>query len=148
VLNSNWDKCLDITKLFDAFGIKHIPRGENSRENWLAQQALGYEVSQRVFWVKLVSLIDHKYALRSKGKPILEDLDQLRDKEKSILGNAKRLLGNTDQLSEKTKPEMGRTESELEETELSSGKEKPVLGNANQLSGNVDRLSGRADPGA
>jgi hypothetical protein len=29
------------------------------------------------------------YALRSKEKPILEDSDQLRDKEKSILGNVK-----------------------------------------------------------
>jgi hypothetical protein len=68
-------------------------------------------VSQGVFWVALVSLVEHRYALRSKGKPILEALDQLRDKEKLILGNAKRLLGNTDQLSEKIEPESGRTES-------------------------------------
>jgi hypothetical protein len=46
VLNSYWDKCLDIIKLFDIFSIKHIPREENSRANQLAQQALGYVVSQ------------------------------------------------------------------------------------------------------
>jgi hypothetical protein len=27
VLNSYWDKCLDIIKLFDTFSIKHIPQG-------------------------------------------------------------------------------------------------------------------------
>jgi hypothetical protein len=42
------------------------------------------------------------HALRSKGKPILEDSDRLRDKEKSILGIAKRLPGNMDRLSGKT----------------------------------------------
>jgi hypothetical protein len=41
-------------------------------------------------------LVEHKYALRSKGKLILEDLDLLRDKEKPIPDNAKRLPGNTD----------------------------------------------------
>jgi ribonuclease HI len=30
VLNSYWDKYLDIIKLFDTFSIKHIPREENS----------------------------------------------------------------------------------------------------------------------
>jgi ribonuclease HI len=136
VLNSYRDKCLDIIKLFDTFSIKHIPREENSRANWLAQQASGYVVSQGVFWVAPVSLVKHRYALRSKGKPILEDSDQLRDKERPILGNAKQLPGNTDWLPEKIEPESGRIESELEKTEPSSGKEKPVLGNANQLPGN------------
>jgi hypothetical protein len=69
--------------------------------NQLAQQASGYVVSQGVFWVASVSLVEHRYALRSKGKPILEDLGRLRGKEKPILGNAKRLLGNTDRLSKK-----------------------------------------------
>jgi ribonuclease HI len=77
VLNSYQDKCLDIIKLFDTFSIKHIPREENSRVNRLAQQALGYIISQGVFWVALVSLVEHRYALRSKGKLILEDLNQL-----------------------------------------------------------------------
>jgi hypothetical protein len=39
---------LDIIKLFDTCSIKHIPREENSRANWLAQQASGYVVSQGV----------------------------------------------------------------------------------------------------
>jgi hypothetical protein len=45
VLNSYRNKCLDIIKLFDTFSIKHIPREENSRANWLAQQGSGYIVS-------------------------------------------------------------------------------------------------------
>jgi ribonuclease HI len=49
VLNSYRDRCLDIIKLFDTFSMKHIPREENSWANWLAQQALGYVVSQGVF---------------------------------------------------------------------------------------------------
>jgi ribonuclease HI len=49
VLNSYWDKCLDIIKFFDTFSIKHIPREENSRANRLAQQASGYIISQGVF---------------------------------------------------------------------------------------------------
>jgi hypothetical protein len=99
VLNSYQDKCLDIIKLFNTFSIKHIPREENSRVNRLAQQASGYVVSQGVFWVALVSLVEHKYALRSKGKLILENSDRLWGKEKPIPGNTKRLPGNTDQLS-------------------------------------------------
>jgi hypothetical protein len=37
VLNSYWDKYLDIIKLFDMFSIKHIPREVNSQVNRLAQ---------------------------------------------------------------------------------------------------------------
>jgi ribonuclease HI len=48
VLNSYRDKCLDIIKLFNTFSIKHIPREENSLVNRLAQQVLGYVVSQGV----------------------------------------------------------------------------------------------------
>jgi hypothetical protein len=146
VLHSYWDKYLDIIKLFDTFSIQHIPREENSRVNRLAQQASDYVVSQGVFWVASVGLVEHKYALKSRGMPILEDSDRLRDKEKLILGNARRLPGNTDQLSGKTEPESGRTESKPGKIELSSGKEKPVLGNVNLLPGNVDRLSGKVDP--
>jgi hypothetical protein len=86
VLNSYQDKCLDIIKLFDTFSIKHIPQEENSRANRLSQQALGYVVSQVVFWVASVSLVEHRYALKSKGKPILEDLDRLRGKHKVVTG--------------------------------------------------------------
>jgi curli biogenesis system outer membrane secretion channel CsgG len=84
-------------------------------------------------------LVEHRFALRSKGKPILEDSDRLRDKEKLISGNAKRLPGNNYWLLGKIELESGRTESGLGETESSSSKEKLVLGNANQLLGNVDR---------
>jgi hypothetical protein len=77
VLNSFRDKCLDIIKLFDMFRIKHIPREENSWANRSAQQALGYVVSQGLFWVASVSLVEHRYALRSDGKLILEDSDRL-----------------------------------------------------------------------
>jgi hypothetical protein len=146
VLNSYRDRCLDIIKLFDTFSIKHIPREETSWANWLAQQASGYIVSQGVFWVASVGLVEHKYALRSKGKSILEDSEWLRDKEKLIPGNAKRLPSNIDQLSRKIESELGRTESKPGKIKLSSGTEKPVLGNANQLPGNVDRLSGKVDP--
>jgi ribonuclease HI len=139
VLNSYRDKCLDVIKLFDMFSIKHIPRKEKSWVNQLVQQALSYVVSQGVFWVASVSLVEHRYALRSKGKTVLEDSDRLWGKERPISGNTKWLLG-------KTKPESGRTESEPRKTELSSGKEKLVLGNTNQLPGNVDRLLGKAHP--
>jgi ribonuclease HI len=71
MLNSYQDKCLDIIKLFDTFSIKHIPQEENSRANRLAQQVSVCVVSQGVFWVASVSLVEHRYALRSKGKPIL-----------------------------------------------------------------------------
>jgi hypothetical protein len=129
------------------FSIKHIPREENSQENRLGQQALGYVVSHGVLWVASVSLVEHRYALRSKGKPILEDSDRLRGKEKLISGNAKRLSGNTDRLFGKIEPESGRTESEPGKMELSSGKEKLVLGNSNWLSGNIDQLSEKTYPG-
>jgi hypothetical protein len=101
--------------LFDTFSIKHIPPEENSRSNLLAQQASGYIVSQRVFWVASVSLVEHRYALRSKGKLILEDSDRLQDKEESVLDNANQLPGNEDRLSGK---------ADLE-TELSLGKAEP-----------------------
>jgi hypothetical protein len=92
-------------------------------------------------------LVEHRYALRSKGKLILEDLDQQWGNEKPIPANAKRLPGNTYRLSRKTELKSGRTESELGKTELNSSKEKPVLGNANQLPGNVDGFTGKANSG-
>jgi hypothetical protein len=112
VLNSCRDKCLDIIKLFDTFSIKHMHREENSRENQLAQQASGYIVSHGVFCVALVSLVEHRYALRSKGKPILEDSGLLRDNEKTVLGNANQLPDNEDRLPRKadleTEPSLGK----------------------------------------
>jgi hypothetical protein len=138
VLDSYRDKCLDIIKLFDTFSIKHIPQEENSQVNRLAQQATGYVVSQGVFWVASISLVQHRYALRSKGKLVLEDSDQLHDKEKPIPSNTKRLPDYIDRLSGKTELESKRTEAEPGKTEPSSGKGKSVLSNANQLPGNID----------
>jgi ribonuclease HI len=95
VLNSYRDRCLDIIKLFDTFSIKHIPQKKNSQVNRLAQQASGYVVSQGVFWVASVSLVEHMYALRSKGKPVLENSDRLQDEKNPILDNRNRLPGKT-----------------------------------------------------
>jgi hypothetical protein len=127
MLNSYWDKCLDIIKLFDTFSIKHIPQEENSQMNRLAQQASGYVVRQGVFWVASVSLVEHRYALRNKGKSMLEDSDRLRDNKKPVLGNANQLPGNEDRLSGKTDPGIEPGPSYgcglREELELISGKE-------------------------
>jgi hypothetical protein len=86
VLNSSRDRCFDIIKLFDTFSIKHIPREKNSQANRLAQQVSGYVVRQGVFWVASISLVEHRYALRSKGKLVLENLDPLQDEEKPNSG--------------------------------------------------------------
>jgi hypothetical protein len=80
VPNSYRDRCLDIFKLFHTFSIKHIPREENSRANRLAQQTSGYVVTQGVFWVTSVSLVENRYALRSMGKRMLENSDRLQGK--------------------------------------------------------------------
>jgi hypothetical protein len=76
------------------FSIKHIPREENSRANRSVQQASGYVVTQGGFWVTSVSLVENRYALRSKGKPMIENSNQLQDKGKPILDKAHRLSEN------------------------------------------------------
>jgi ribonuclease HI len=114
VLNSYWDRFLDIIKLFDTFIIKHIPWEENSQANRLAQQAPGYVVSQGVFWITLISLIEHRYAWRSKGKLMMENLDQLQVEGNPILDNTNRLPG-------KTGPESGKIEPISGKIELGSG---------------------------
>jgi hypothetical protein len=114
VLNSYRDRCLDITKLFDTFSIKHIPREENSRADRLAQQVSSYVLTQGVFWVTSISLVENRYALRSKGKPMLENLDRLQDKGKSILDKAHRS-------SENLEPESGNTGESQDKTKLTSG---------------------------
>jgi ribonuclease HI len=48
-LNAYLDKCLDIIARFDEFSIHHIYRHENSKANDLAQQASGYNVSNKNF---------------------------------------------------------------------------------------------------
>jgi hypothetical protein len=118
VLNSYRDRCLDIIKLFDTFSIKHIPQEENSRANQLAQQASGYVVSQVVFWVALVSLVEHMYALRSKCKPVLENSYWLQDEEKPIPDNTNWLPG-------KTGPDSSKTQLESCKIEPGSGKVQP-----------------------
>jgi ribonuclease HI len=100
VLNSYQDRCLDIVKLFDLFSIKYIPWEENSKPNWLAQQASGYVVTEGVFWVTSVSLVENRYELRSNGKPMLDNVDQLQDKGKPISDKA-------NWLSDKSEPEPG-----------------------------------------
>jgi hypothetical protein len=112
VLNSYRDRYLYIIKVFDTFSIKHIPWEENNRVNRLAQQALGYVVSQEVFWVASVSLVENRYALRSKGKPVLENSDRLQDEEKLIPDNTDRLPGKTEPGSGKAEPESGKIELE------------------------------------
>jgi ribonuclease HI len=51
LLNSYLDRCLDIIKSLDTFTIHHIPREENSRANYLAQQASGYNISRGRFFI-------------------------------------------------------------------------------------------------
>jgi hypothetical protein len=116
VLNSYQDRCLDIIKLFDTFSIKHIPQEENSRANRLAQQALGCVVTQGLFWVTSVSLVENRYALRSKGKLMLENSDRLQDKGKPIPDKAHRLSGNSDL-------ESGNTGESQDKAKLTSDKE-------------------------
>lgn len=48
-LNAYLDKCLDIISWYDEFTISHVPRGENSGANALAQQASGYDVQKKNF---------------------------------------------------------------------------------------------------
>jgi ribonuclease HI len=48
-LNAYLDKCLDIIARFDEFSIHHIYRHENSKANDLAQQAHGYNISNKTF---------------------------------------------------------------------------------------------------
>jgi hypothetical protein len=139
VLNSYRDRCLDIIKLFDTFSIKHIPREENSRANRLAQQASDYIVSQGVFWVASVSLVEHMYALRSKGKPVLENSNRLQDEEKSIPDKTNRLPGKIGADSGKTEPESGKIE-------LGSGKAEPKLGKTELEQGCEIELREEANP--
>jgi hypothetical protein len=122
VLNSYRDRCLDIIKLLDTFSIKHIPQEENSRANRLAQQASGYVVTQGVFWVTLVSLVENKYTLRSKGKPVLENSDRLRDKGKLIPDKAHRLSENSEPKSDNT----GESQDRAKLTSGNKANEEPV----------------------
>jgi hypothetical protein len=120
VINSYRGRRLDIIKLFDTFSINHIPPEENSQANRLAQQALGYIVSQGVFWVASVSFLEHRYALGSKGNPVLKNSDRLQDEEKLMPDKMNRLPGKSGPNSGKTEPKSGKTEP-------GSGKAQPEL---------------------
>jgi hypothetical protein len=73
--------------------------------------------------------------LRSKGKPILEDLDRLRGKEKPVLGNINQLPGNVDRLS--GKPDLG--------TEPGSGEAEPGPSHGYGLGEELELISGKED---
>jgi hypothetical protein len=116
VLNSFRDRCLDIAKLFDTFSINHIPREENSKANQLAQQALGYVVTQGVFWVTSIGLVENRFELRSKGKSMLDNVDRLKDKGKPISDKANRLPN-------KSEPEPGNPDGSQDKAKPTSDKE-------------------------
>jgi hypothetical protein len=60
--------------------------------------------------------VENRYALRSKGKLMLENSDRLQDKGKLILDKAHRLSGNS-------KPESGNTGESQDKAKLTLGKE-------------------------
>ena len=62
-LNAYLDKCLDVISKFDEFYIHHIYRNKNSRANDLAQQALGYNVSNKNFSIIKKLMLDIVYFL-------------------------------------------------------------------------------------
>jgi hypothetical protein len=76
----------------------------------------GYVVTQGVFWVTLVSLVDNRYQLRSKGKPVLDNVDLLQDKGKLISDKANRL-------PDKSEPESGNPDGSQDKAKLTSDKE-------------------------
>jgi hypothetical protein len=67
-------------------------------------------------------LVEHRYALRSKGKPVLENSDRLQDEEKLIPDITNRLLGKIGPDSGKIEPELGKTKPGMGKAELESGK--------------------------
>jgi hypothetical protein len=102
--------------LFDTFSINHIPREENSKANRLAQQALGYVVTQGVFWVTSIGLVENRFELRSKGKSMLDNVDRLKDKGKPISDKA-------NWLPNKSEPEPGNPDGSQDKAKPTSDKE-------------------------
>jgi hypothetical protein len=66
-------------------------------------------------------LVEHRYALRSNGKLVLENSNRLHDEENLIPDNTNWLPGKTGPDSGKIEPESGKTEPGL-------GKAEPELG--------------------
>jgi ribonuclease HI len=58
-LNAYLDKCLDFIARFDESSIHHIYRHENSKANDLAQQASGYNVSNKNFSITKETMCMH-----------------------------------------------------------------------------------------
>jgi ribonuclease HI len=52
VLNIYKDKCWEVIKTLEEFRISHVPREDNGRANFLAQQVLGYNVFSGIFIIK------------------------------------------------------------------------------------------------
>jgi ribonuclease HI len=50
------DACLDVIDYFAEFQIQHISRHENQKTNMLAQQASGYDVGGRNFYIQEQSM--------------------------------------------------------------------------------------------
>jgi hypothetical protein len=76
----------------------------------------GYVVTEGVFWVTSVSLVENRYELRSNGKPMLDNVDQLQDKGKPISDKA-------NWLSDKSEPEPGNPDGSQEK----EAKEESVM---------------------
>jgi hypothetical protein len=99
VLNLYRECCLDIIRTLDTFSIKHIPREENSRVNWLAQQASGYVITRGAFWVEekpapLISLMrDSELGIEARPMPGKEEMAQedgsVMKKDELEVGKAK-----------------------------------------------------------
>jgi ribonuclease HI len=64
-LNAYLVKCLDIVAIFDEFSIHHIYRHENSKANDLAQQACGYNVTNKNFSITQKPMCMHVQNLES-----------------------------------------------------------------------------------
>jgi ribonuclease HI len=103
LLNAYLDKCLDIILRFDEFSIHHIYMHENSKANDLAQQAYGYNVSNKNF-----SII---------RKPMCMHVQNLF---LSILGVETALTGNTVGLSDVPNVQTGLTDTPTGPTDPNS----------------------------
>jgi hypothetical protein len=83
--NAYIDKCLDIIATFDKFSIHHIYRHENSKDNDLAQQASGYNVSNKNFSITKKLMCMHVQNLGSLS---------ILDAETGLIGSPISLTGS------------------------------------------------------
>jgi ribonuclease HI len=107
VLNSYLDRCLDIIKSLDTFTIHHIPREENSRANYLAQQASGYQISRGKFFIlerSLFSVLGRDSSLLDIS--LVHDANFFFERNNTLLINSqryKRFAGCNPEQNEKYK---------------------------------------------